>query len=77
VRCVERRESMRSRYFSPADLQFFSRHPGPNILTDARAIDGNQAFTQAPASLLRGGVEQSDVLCRNWRQRSGQPSAPV
>ena len=61
MRCVERGESMGSRYFSPGDLQFFSRHPSPNILTDARAIDQDPAFTQAPASPHRGGASRVSV----------------
>jgi hypothetical protein len=36
---------MGSRYFRQLICNFFSRHPGPNILTDARAIDWDLAFT--------------------------------
>ena len=64
-------ESMGSRYFSPADLQFFSGYPDPNIPTDVRATDRDRPLHRHRPRGIEGGssrVRTVPELCRKRRQ---------
>ena len=54
---MERRESIGSRCFCQLICNFFPETPGPNILTDARAIDPDLGLCSTTRSMnFEGGV---------------------